>query len=148
MDRPPVPVTHPEPVIIGWLLVLCLVPTFACPASLLYQMFAHTGPALLNTHDLKHECFPGVAAFSFAAGVRLWMIKPGAVRFAKRFWLAFLCAHLGYFGFCALLVRPIHLSSVAPMAWNHLAGSLLPYLLWTTTLDHSKRVRETYALSD
>lgn len=156
MGRPHVPIPYPEPVIVGWLLVLCLVLTFVCPVSILYQTFAHTAPALLHTHDLKHAVlqsvwallFLGVAAFSFAAGVRLWMIKPGAVTFAKRFWLAFLCAHLGYFGFWALLVRPIHLSSVAPMAWNHLAGSLLPYFLWMTYLDHSKRVRETYPLSD
>ena|SRR5579864_4250516 len=152
MERRPIPIPYPEPIIVGWLLVLCLVLTFVCPASILCKTFAYTVPALLNAHDIKHAVlgsvcsllFLGVAAFSFAAGIRLWMIKPGAVTFAKRFWLTFLSAHLGYFCFWALLVRPIHLSRVAPMAWGHVAGSLLPYFLWTTYLEHSKRVRETY----
>jgi hypothetical protein len=107
---------------------------------------------LLNTQSLKLGAllsvyallFLGVAAFSFAAGLALWMIKPGAVRLAKRFWLTFICAHLGYFGFWALLFRPSHLSSVAAMAWYHVAGPLAPFYLWTVYLEHSKRVRATY----
>jgi hypothetical protein len=156
MDRSPVPTTSPEPVVVGWLLVLCLVLTFAYPASVLYQTIAYRVPAFLNTHNLKDAVlltvctllFLGIAAFSFAAGICLWMIKPGAVAFAKRFWLAFLCAHLGYFGFWVLLVRPIHLSTVAPMLWHHLTAPLLPYSLWTVFLEHSKRVRATYPSSD
>jgi len=152
MNRTSVPLTNPEPVVVGWLLVLCLVLTVACPASILYQTFAHTVPSLLNTHDLKHAAllsvctllFLGVAAFSVAAGVTLWMIKPGAVAFAKCFWLTYLCAHIGYFGFWALLVRPSHLSSMAPMAWYHVAGPLAPFYLWTVYLEHSKRVRATF----
>ena len=156
MDRRPVPVPYPEPVVVGWLLVLCLVLTFACPVSLLYQTFAQTVPALLNTHDLKQTVllsvrtllFLGVSGFSFVAGVALWMIKPGAVKFAKRFWLTYLCVHFAYFVFWALLVRPSHLSSVAPMVWHHVAGPLLPYFLWTVYLEHSKRVRATYPLTN
>ncbi len=152
MDRQTIPVPYPEPVIVGWLLVLCLVLTFAYPATILYQTFAYTTPALLGSHHLKQEVllsvrgllFLGVAAFSFAAGVSLWMIKPGAVRFAKRFWLTFLCAHLGYFAFWAILTRPSRMSAVAPMAWYHVAGPLLPYFLWTVYLEHSRRVRATY----
>jgi hypothetical protein len=154
MDRSPVPISYSEPVVVGWLLVLCLVLTFACPASVLYQTFAHTVPALLNTHDPKYVMllsvcavlFLGVAAFSFTAGLALWMIKPRAARLAKRFWLTYLCVHLGYFGFWALLVRPSHLSAAAAMVWYHVAGPLLPYFLWTVYLEHSKRVRATYPL--
>ena len=64
-------------------------------------------------------------------------------KWGTRFWLVFPCAHLGYFGFWVLLVRPTHLSRVSAMAWYHVAGPLLPYFLWTVYLEHSKRVRET-----
>jgi hypothetical protein len=156
MDRPPVQIPYPAPAVVGWLLFLCLVLTFACPASILYQTFAHTVPALLSSHSLKLTVllsvyallFLGVAAFSFAAGLALWLIKPGAVTLAKRFCLVFLCAHLGYFGFWVLLFRPTHLSRVSAMAWYHVAGPLLPYFLWTVYLEHSKRVRETYSLEN
>lgn len=152
MDRPHIPIPYPEPIVVGWLLVLCLVLTVACPISLLYQTFAHTVPALIHTHDLMQTILLtacallllGLAGFSFAAGVALWMIKPGAVRFAKRFWLTYLFAHFGYFAFWVLLVRPSDLSRLAPVAWYHVAGPLLPYFLWTVYLEHSKRVRATY----
>ena len=156
MDRVPVPIPHPEPVVVGWLLFLCLVLTVACPAGILYQAFAYTVPALLSSHSLKLTVllsvytllFSGVAAFSFAAGLALWMIKPGAVTLAKRFWLVFLCAHLGYFGFWVLLCRPSHLSSVAAVAWYHVVAPIAPFYLWTVYLEHSKRVRETYSLEN
>jgi hypothetical protein len=142
----------PEPIIVGWLLVLCLVLTIFLPASTLYGLVANTVPALLRSHTVKNTIlfgvraflFGGVAVFSVVAGLRLWMVKPGAVRLAKRFLLTFLLAHLGYFVFWFLLFKPVSSSRLAVVAWNHVAAPLLPFFLWTVYLEHSKRVRATY----
>jgi hypothetical protein len=151
MERLPVQVLIPEPVV-GWLLVLCLLLTFALPAMVLHAVGADSVPALLHSHSVKSKIlcgiytvlFTGIAVFSFIAGVRLWMVKPGAVRLAKRFLLTFLLIHVGYFVFWFLLRRPIGSSVLAEMGWYHVGGPFLPFYLWTVYLESSKRVRETY----
>jgi hypothetical protein len=152
MERVPAPLAIPEPAVVGWVLVLCLVLTFVFPVSALYGVFARTLPALLHSHTLKGAIlfsvcallFSGLAAFSFVAGVRLWMIKLGAVRFAQRFLLTYILAHFGYFVFWCLLFEPVGSSRLAEMAWYHLAAPLPFFFLWTVYLEHSKRVRATY----
>ncbi|HKI26049.1 MAG TPA: DUF2569 family protein [Candidatus Sulfotelmatobacter sp.] len=140
--------------VLGWLLVLCLTLTFAYPAATLYQIFTHTIPGLLNAHDLKRAVlfgvyaalFLSVTAFSVVAGIRLWLIKPGAVKLAKRWLLTFLCAHLAYFVFWILLMRDTRPLGLAEMGWHHVAGPLPSFFLWTVYLEHSKRVRATYPM--
>jgi hypothetical protein len=152
VERLPIPTPMPDPAIDGWLFLLCLMLTVVYPASVLYEMFTSAWPALSRTHDPERLVlltvfslvFVSVGALSLAAGVRLWAIKPGAVRFAKRFFLIYLCAHLAYFAFWFLLTRSNNSLSLARMAWFHVAGPLPAFFLWTSYLEHSKRVRRTY----
>ncbi len=153
MERPLVPIADPEPAVVGWLLVLCLLLTFVHPGGVFYHVVAYTLPALFKAHDVKAAAlmsvyvalFLGIAGYSVVAGARLWLVKPQAVRFARRYLLVFLCAHLGYFSLWAVVVRPTHLStSLAVMISNHVAGPVPFYFLWTVYLEHSKRVRATY----
>jgi hypothetical protein len=137
----------------GWLLVLCLILTLVAPAVGLYHIIEHTIPILLRVHDFRNAyllsvylvVFSGLIIYSFVAGVRLWLIKPGAVRFAKRYFWTFLVANLAYFLFWVMVVRPKLLSSYAAMAWSHVVGAILPFTLWYFYLEHSKRVRATYS---
>ena len=153
MERLPVPIAPLEPVIDGWLFLFCLILTVIFPATTLYGVFTSTIPAFRHSHALRGEIscgiyailFTGLGAYSFVAGVRLWTVRPGAVLFAKRFLWTFLLAHLAYFALWFLLFQPVSSLSMSRMVWHHVAGALPFFLLWTAYLEHSKRVRETYA---
>jgi len=138
----------------GWLLVLCLVLTVIYHASSLYKLFANIVPMLSSAENPKRILLLGVycvlfgalALLSFAAGLQLWLVRPHAVIFARRFWLTYLIANVAYFCFWVLLFRPGRGVSLAEMGWQHVAGPILPFALWSVYLEHSKRVRETYPL--
>jgi len=145
-------VEPPETVVAGWLLLFCLVLTVACPASIFYGVFVQMVPSLFRKHALKFEIlcllyiilFSIVGILSLIAGWRLWMIKPGAVRSARRFLWIFLLVHFAYFVSAVLLFRPTHLSTLAPEIWAHVAGPIPFFFLWTSYLEHSRRVKRTY----
>jgi Protein of unknown function (DUF2569) len=136
----------------GWLLVLCLVLTVISPGSSLYQIFANIVPRLGTAENpnrillLGVHCvlFGALAMFSFATGLKLWLVRPGAVTFTRRFWLTYLIANIAYFGFWMLLFHPSRGVGLAAMGYEHVAGPILPFALWSVYLQHSKRVRETY----
>ncbi len=138
----------------GWLLVLCLSLTILYPGSLLYQLFANIIPMFGTAENpnrillLGVYCvlFSALALFSFAAGLQLWLVRPGAVTFARRFLLTYLGANIAYFCFWMLLFHPSRGVGLASMGWEHVARPILPFALWSIYLEHSKQVRETYPL--
>jgi hypothetical protein len=140
------------PAVTGWLLVLCLLLTFVYPASSLYAIFWHAVPKLIDAHNstsmlllgVYSNVFAALAVFSFWAGVNLWLVKPYAVRFARRYLLGYLIVNIAYFAFWMLVVRPTYMPGVAEMGWYHVAGPMASTALWYFYLEHSKRVRETY----
>ena len=99
--------------------------------------------ALLSVYAIV---FTILAMISFSTGLKLWMVKPGAVRFAKQFLIINLCAHSGYFAFWVILRRPVHSASLAEMGWDHVVGILPFTLLWYFYLENSRRVRQTYEI--
>ena len=152
MEPVPVPMPPDEPVVVGWLLVLCLILTVILPATTFYHVYSSTISLFLSAHTPRGQIsiglylllFPGIALFSIAAGIRLWTVRPGAVGFTRVFLWTFLLAHVGYFGICLLLFHPVSRLALAKMVEGHLAGIIPFFYLWTVYLDHSKRVRETY----
>jgi hypothetical protein len=84
--RPAVP-----PAVTAWFLFLCLILTLAYPATSFYEILSHTVPSLIAGHSptitllLTVYCvlFTTLAVFSFVAGLKLWLVKPEAVRFAR-----------------------------------------------------------------
>lgn len=134
--------------------MLCVLLTFVYPATTLYGILSRTIPSLIGNHSADHAILLGVyivafvatAVFSFSAGWKLWLIKPGAVRFARRYLLTYLAAHVAYFVFWMLMVRPTHIASFAQMGWSHLVGPIPSVALWYFYLEHSKQVRATYPL--
>lgn len=138
----------------GWLLFLCLVLTFAYPASSLYSIFAYTIPRLVEVPrsapaivllSIDSILVGALAVLSFIAGLKLWLVKPNAVRFARRYLLIYLLGNFSYFILWILITRPRQLATYAGMGWFHAAGPLAFFFLWYSYLEHSKRVRATYS---
>jgi cellulose synthase/poly-beta-1,6-N-acetylglucosamine synthase-like glycosyltransferase len=139
------------PAVTGWLLVLCLLLTFVYPASCVYAIFWNAVPKLIRAHDSARilefavycVVFAAVAIISFVAGMKLWLMKLDAVRFARRYLLVYLIANISYFVFWMLVVRPTQLG-VAEMGWYHVVGPIESTGLWYFYLEHSTRVQETF----
>jgi Protein of unknown function (DUF2569) len=136
----------------GWLLVLCLIFVVVSPLTGFYHIFVYTIPNLASAHGFKSICLLSVYSVTFSsleiygliAGLKLWLIKPGAVSFVKHYLWTFLIANIAYFAFWVILIHPKQLHSFAEMGWYHVAGPILPFTLWYVYLEHSKRVRATY----
>ena len=79
-----------------------------------------------------------------SAGLKLWRVRTGAVRFAKRYLVAYLITNAAYFSFRIVLLRPTQAGSLAEKGWYHVVGPIASTTLWYMYLEHSKRVRETY----
>jgi Protein of unknown function (DUF2569) len=140
------------PAVTGWLLVLCILLTLVYPATSLYAIFWKAVPKLVDAHShtrilllgVYSALFFAVAIFSFWAGVKLWLVKPDAVRFARRYLLTYLIANIAYFVFWTLVVRPTQMLGFAEMGWYHVVGPIVSTALWYFYLEHSKRARNTY----
>lgn len=139
----------------GWLLILCVLLTFIYPATSFYHICSHTLPMLIATHTLARvvllssysAIFAAAALLSFLAGLKLWLLKPNAVRFAKRYLETYLIANFAYFFLWMILVRPAQAVSFAEMGWFHVVGPLPSFVVWYFYLENSKRVRATYPIS-
>lgn len=139
----------------GWLLLLCFVLTVGCPAGILYAICWKALPSLSKVQSFTGvfllavyvSVFGTVAFFSFWAGWNLWSIKPQAVRFARRFLIGHLIAHLFYFAVWMILVHPTQTLTIARMVSDHIARPIPFTAVWYFYLEHSKRVRETYGES-
>jgi hypothetical protein len=144
----------------GWLLLLCLNLTIFNPASYLYEvnctldlfnytrnkilLFMFNKVLLYNILLIVTMVF--LAIFSFYAGLRLWEVKPRAVKIAKIF-----------------LIMQLSLTSIIvitgpfmtlPLGGNEnilrdimkrLIPSLLNFSLWYLYLGYSRRVFTTYS---
>lgn len=119
---------------------------------MLYEVIGHAIPKLMSTHrsasillsSVYSALFGAIAGYSFVAGTKLWLVRPGAVRFGRRYLLAYLGAHVAYFVLWMLVDRSTNSLALARMAWYHVVGPLPFVALWYSYLDHSKRVRATY----
>jgi hypothetical protein len=138
----------------GWLLVLCLILVAVFPIASIYHILLHTIPNLAHSDSFSLTCllsvyclaFASLAVYSLIAGLKLWLIKPGAVSFVRRYLWTYLTTNIAYFVFWVIVTQPKHLQSFAEMGWYHIVGPILPFTLWSVYLEHSKRVRATYAL--
>jgi hypothetical protein len=136
----------------GWLLALCLILTIVFPATSLYRIISHTIPTAIAAHTLNRILllsvysllFSALAVLSFVAGLRLWLVKPHAVGFTRRFLLTYLTANAAYFVFWIAVTRPTKQVAYAEMSWYHIVGPAASVFFWYTYLEHSKRVRNTY----
>ena len=131
---------------------MCLLLTLVYPATTLYHILTHTLPSLISGHRpafiflLSVYCvvFTALAVFSFVAGLKLWLVKPEAVRFARRWLWTYLIANFAYFVLWIAIAKPHQSFVLAEMAWYHIVGPIPSFALWYFYLEHSKRARATY----
>jgi hypothetical protein len=140
------------PAVSGWLLLFCLTLTVGYPATTLYRIVTHTLPSIAKGHTLAFTfllsvycvVFTALAVFSFIAGLKLWLVRPDAVRFARRWLWTHLFTNFAYFGLWLVVAKPRQSSIVAEMGWGHVVGPIVSFALWYFYLEHSKRVAATY----
>jgi hypothetical protein len=139
------------PGVAGWLAVLCLI-LMVSAGTIFYDIAAVTIPTLIRAQTARLAVLLGAysvlftitASLSLTAGAKLWLIKPDAVSFAKRFLAIHLIAHIAYFLLWTAIIRPDELHSIMQTAWYHVVGPAGFVYLWSSYLQHSRRVRETY----
>jgi hypothetical protein len=98
-------------------MALWLILTIVLPSTSLYRINAHTIPTAIAAHTLNRILllsvsllFSALAVLSFMAGLRLWLVKPHAVGFARRFLLTYLIANAAYFVFWIAVIGPLNKS--------------------------------------
>jgi len=141
-----------QPAVTGWLLFFCLILTLVYPATSLYHIVRYTMPSLIGGHTppfiflLSVYCvvFTALAVFSFIAGLKLWLVKPEAVSFARSWLWTYLVANFGYFVLWLVIAKPHQSAILAEMGWYHVVVAIASFALWYLFLEHSKRVRATY----
>jgi uncharacterized membrane protein YgdD (TMEM256/DUF423 family) len=124
---------------------------FVFPVTSLYQVFFHAIPGAFGAHSVAgallmsvySAVFTTLAVLSFTAGLKLALVKPDAVRFARRYLQTYLTANIVYFVFWMIIMRPTKVLSFAEMGWYHVVTPIGSFALWYFYLEHSKRVRET-----
>jgi hypothetical protein len=146
-------VEHPiQPAVTGWLLFFCLNLTLVFPATSLYQIVTQTVSSLIRGHNPKFVfllavycvVFTVLAVFSFIAGLKLWLMKPEAVRFARCWLRTYLVANLAYCVLWLVIAKPHQAAILAEIGWYHAVTPIATFALWYFYLEHSKRVRATY----
>jgi hypothetical protein len=143
------PLVHPA--VTGWLLFLCLLLVFVYPATTFYDVLTRALPSLFSGHRLRFilllsvYCivFAALAVLSFTAGMKLWLLRPDAIRFARRWLWTYLIANFAYFGLWIAIANKPSPLSLAAMGWDQV-GPIPSFALWYFYLEHSKRVRATY----
>lgn len=138
----------------GWLLLLCLVLTVSFPLLMSLQLLgslraewrllAHR-PDLVVILVADGILRAALIACSAYAGVRLWRIRPGAVRATKGF-LVCLVAYSFIREAVRFLTHPTG-GSLTEEAAKRLLQSFLIVAIWYSYLVSSKRVRATYGAS-
>lgn len=134
--------------------MLCVILTLYYPGTALNALYSNIFPKLVSSHSAVNSSLfaayslllIGTAVFSFIAGLKLWLLHPDAVGFAKRYLLVYLAAHIAYFIFWITAVRSTPHPGIAKMAWYHLGAPMGTFTIWCSYLQYSTRVRATYSL--
>ena len=143
MNAPGLPASRSRPDVGGWLLVLILLLTVWNPASL--ALHAASTVANLSSRPTLSLVFLGarllITGVGVAAGIALWLRRPGAVWLAKAVLVLFAVEAI------ARLSMRVDLATAPP-------GTRLPIAIvvivhnaaWYLYLQRSRRVSATYGL--
>lgn len=144
---------HPiQPGVTGWLLFFCLILAVVYPATSFYHIVRQTVPRLIGEHNhafifllsVYNVVFTALGVFSLISGLKLWLVKPEAVRFARSWLWTYLYANFAYLLLWLVIAKPHQSALVAEMGWYHAVGPIGSFALWYLYLEHSKRVQATF----
>ena len=134
----------------GWLLFFCLSLTIFVPLFTLYNIISAYNEISSQFYQLPNllnlVIIAGLSTFSIYVGIKVWRVKPGAVRIAKNY----LLLYLGYMvlGILFLLFDSLQ-AGVDKAIIGELARVVIPsftnFALWYSYLSKSKRVKATFS---
>jgi hypothetical protein len=141
----------------GWLMVFCIVRFFIAPLfMLLYGIELITAVINVWNKDLNGQVgylpfivFIGnlvIVILGFVAAMALRKLRPGAVRFAKRYLIIRLAWSLGSLAFlCLNAGLPVEsMRFVTGQVENGLFYSVVVFVIWYSYFSNSKRVKATF----
>ena len=132
---------------------MCVILAVVAPTFEISNIFKKLIPLFMRVHGRRIMAFlaidiairGGLAAYTCVAGVELWLVKPGAVGFAKRCLILRLIGGAAIFGAWAVLVGPSKADSYDRMVAELIVAPLFQALIWYFYLATSVRVRETFS---
>jgi len=145
------PYVHHE--VAGWLLFLCVILTVVAPAFEISNIFKTLIPLFMRVHGRRIIAFlaidiairGGLAGYTCVAGVKLWLVKRGAVGFAKQCLILRLIGGAAIFAAWAVLVGPSKAVSYDRIVADLIVAPLFQVLIWYSYLATSVRVSETFS---
>jgi uncharacterized protein DUF2569 len=138
----------------GWLLLFCIILTIFFPLSTLFYLTMNFDEARSYFNLLsKLETFTyidivlrtGLIVFSIYTGAALWSIKKDAVQLAKKFLIYTLVYGIISSTFPILIYSPTFVDGTMVLQIIiHIIRSIIFFRIWTSYLNKSKRVMNTY----
>lgn len=133
----------------GWLAFFCIVQIFIQPIILLVLSIAD---ASVFGQDSSLDVFLvieiagmlGLAVFGVIAGVNLWRIRPGAVRVAKAYLVAALVWSVLKAVLAYAMLEGHYQEAVGAQEVQGVVFTIVPFVIWFTYFNVSKRVKATY----
>ena len=158
---PPLPVAPEVPVqaqyqgVRGWLLFFCVSLTVLGPLVTTVSVASSFGvsreyfaeyPGLLAMIIIDSVLSLGVTGFGLFAGIQLWRIRPGAVLTAKRYLFCALMSQAVEIGLPWMTGLPAEdIRTMVAANVRNAVRALIPFAIWYSYLNVSKRVRATYS---
>ena len=123
----------------GWLLLLCINLAVLNPIVTIYQIVKDQPWRSGIGYTIFMLVFTlGLSIYSFIVGLKLWMIKPNAVRNAKAFLIVMLCV-----SGLSLITAFVRSRSPQEMVLAAMRA-IIPFAVWWSYLNGSIRVKNTY----
>jgi len=123
----------------GWLLLFCISLTILSPLVNIIPLVNEisSDPDLLSS-IIGAILTAGPLIYGIIIGIRLWLVKPNALKHAKIFLVVVLAINL------LILAVSILMRSDSRQLFSTAIRSILPFIIWWSYLSRSIRVRNTY----
>lgn len=127
----------------GWLSLFCFGLTVLAPlAAIGYFLDSTVNHPDFTVVVLSAVLFFGLAVYSFITGIRIWMLKPNAIRQAKIYLIVGLALSIVSVATYAATTETSDAAIVTGA--STFSGGVINFAIWWIYLAKSKRVRNTF----
>jgi hypothetical protein len=133
----------------GWLALFCIVQIFIQPLFLLVLCAEDVSAFGYNSSVddflvLEILGMLGMGVFGVIAGIRLWRLRPGAVGIAKAYLVTALVWSILKAVLAYAMLEGRYQEAVGTQEIKGVLGTLIPFLIWFSYFNVSKRVKATF----
>ena len=140
----------------GWLLFLCvsltiISPLFGAASGVAiwegFKQYFEVSPSVKNYAMWLIVMSSAISFFSVYAGIRLWSIKPNAVKVAKVFFISQAVSQFLFVVILVAMLQELGVTDYGPLTKEYIQmilSGILQLAIWYTYLCKSKRVKATY----